>query len=155
MGSLEKIQIEQKRIWELVEKYYPDIIKAATLVRKKFEEKYGSGVNLCGKCIPASDTIVVILQSKGYRAKTVEGYCWYERNLGYCSDAPYGEHTWVQVYGLTKLNNKVLYVDVTGDQFNLFLEEGYGLRNVEIGSLPYCMHKGKPSRDFMKEVGWY
>lgn len=74
------------------------------------ERIYGTGTDLAGHCIEASEYIVAILKSLGFaQAKTVEGYCLYD-NGDFCSDVPYDPHTWVELEGL--------YLDVTADQFN-------------------------------------
>lgn len=134
----------------IVEKYYPDIIKVATALRQKFVAAYGEGIDLAGKCVAASEALYDELTKRGYKCKVVEGWCWHEFNTG--SEYPYDAHTWLQVYGLNRLNRRVLYVDITGDQFSYCLGENR-LAGVEIGPVPSCMHRGKPNRDYLKYIG--
>jgi len=143
---------EKREILAIVQKYYPDIIAVATALRKKLESMYGTGTELAGKCIMASEALCKELTKRGYKCKTVEGWCWYD-TCDNITNEPTDAHTWVQVYGLSKLGNRVLYVDITGDQFNPYLD--YPLEGVEIGRIPYCMHKGKPSREHLRYIGWY
>ena len=86
--------------------------KVLTTVRKYMEISYGTGTDLAGHCIEASEYIVKILSHFGFKdARTVEGYCLWEDEY-YGSDRPYDEHTWVELKGGT------YYADVTADQFN-------------------------------------
>ena len=60
------------------------------------ESEYGTGTDLCGACIEASDLIVERLREKGINsAHYVEGWCLYDDG-SWCSDVPYDPHTWVE-----------------------------------------------------------
>ena len=79
-------------------------------VRKYLEDKYGTGTNLTGHCIEASELVILLLKSMNYRdAKAVEGWCSFDDEY-YGSDRPYDPHTWVEC--------GKYYIDVTADQFN-------------------------------------
>lgn len=89
------------------------IIKETAIKMRKFlEVHYGTGTDLCGHCIEASEYLEKILRLYGLKdIKQVEGYCLWE-NEDYGSDRPYGEHTWLE------LGNGKYYLDITADQFN-------------------------------------
>ncbi len=144
--------VEHLAMQSIVSTYYKDIIDTVVQARRIITNKYGTGQYLCGKCIEASELIATQLRIIGYDARTIEGYCWYDTSVESCTDSPSGEHTWVQVYGVSKLSNKVLFIDITGEQFNFFLE--YELDPIEIGSVPSCYHKGKPNNAYLREVGF-
>lgn len=88
-------------------------------VRKALEQCIGTGTDLCGYCIEASEKIVERLASLGLSTKTVEGYVIYDDP--YCGyEYMYDAHTWVEAYVLNEKSGKTViwYIDVTGDQFN-------------------------------------
>lgn len=91
------------------------IRKIISEVRKLMETEYGTGTDLAGHCIEASQLITTILNRFVARIpnevfKTVEGWCEYDDEY-YGSDVPYDPHTWVE-------SNTGYYIDVTADQFN-------------------------------------
>lgn len=118
------------------------IINTAKAVREFMVKSYGVGTDLAGHCIEASDYIVKIMRTIGYKNwKQVEGYCLYD-NEDYGSDHPYDEHTWVQ-----SSDNKI-YVDVTADQFNAGMFEENDFKDIIISNikngLPHGMRYDKP-----------
>lgn len=87
------------------------IQKIAKSMRIFLERQYGTGTNLCGHCIEASEYLEVLLRHYGISAvKQVEGYCLWEDEC-YGSDRPYDDHTWVEI-------GNQYYLDITADQFN-------------------------------------
>lgn len=90
-----------------------DIIeKVAIAMRNLLEKRYGTGTDLCGRCIEASSYLETILRTFGVTdIKQVEGWCLFE-DEDYGSDRPYDEHTWLE------LGNGKYYLDITADQFN-------------------------------------
>ena len=106
-------------------------------VRKLMEYRYGVGTDLCGECIEASELIAAILRYLGYAdCKVVEGWCAFGDGSS-CSDAPYDPHTWVELDGGT------VYIDVTADQFNHFMEFPYKPIEIRRG-LPHGMVYNEP-----------
>lgn len=114
------------------------IEKVALKVREEIEKAYGSGTNLCGKCIEASERIVEELKKVSVEAVTVEGWCVYDDEC-YGSDHPWDEHTWVEVPEMD------LYIDVTADQFNygMYSENEFPSVIVRVG-LPTGMQYEEP-----------
>ena len=113
------------------------VMKCANSVRVLMERNYGTGTDLCGHCIEASELLVSILQYLGFTgAKTVEGWCEFDNEL--CgSDRPYDPHTWVEVCGN--------YVDVTADQFNTCMWEENEYPSVIVEThLPHGMRYDEP-----------
>ena len=113
-------------------------------VREKMESEYGTGTDLCGACIEASDLIVERLQEKGINsAHYVEGWCLYDDG-SWCSDVPYDPHTWVEfVYDGAKY-----YADVTADQFNYGMSEKNKFAPVILCvGLPHGMQVEEPIDD--------
>lgn len=95
------------------------LVKTVIDVRKTFEKRVGTGTNLCGYCIEASEEIVERLTSFDLSAKTVEGYVIYDDP--YCGyEYMYDAHTWVEAYVVDSENKRTStwYIDITGDQFN-------------------------------------
>lgn len=91
--------------------------RTLSAVRLFMEKVYGTETDLAGHCIEASEYIVAILKTLGYnQAKTVEGWCLYDDPAG-CSDRDYDAHTWTELDGL--------YLDVTADQFNPYMDEAF------------------------------
>ena len=78
----------------------------AKIVRRVFEDRIGTGTDLCGYCIWASELLLGIYVSLGYMGRTVEGWCEFDDEY-YGSDRPYDEHTWLELF----VNNKKLYID--------------------------------------------
>jgi len=107
------------------------------MVRAHLEKKYGAE-NLAGKCIEASEIIVAILKAFGYEnAHTVEGWCHYDDPAG-CSNRDYDEHTWVELDGL--------YIDVTADQFNPYMDKPFDKIIINTG-LSHGMCYEEPETD--------
>lgn len=109
-------------------------------VRSLFEKEYGTGTDLCGHCIEASELIAKAIQEKtGIDAVTVEGWCRFDDEY-YGSDHPWDPHTWVEVPSLG------LYIDVTADQFNygMYEENEYGPVEIRKG-LPHGMCYEEPT----------
>lgn len=119
------------------------IKQVAETVREHFVRQYGSGTDLCGYCIEASETLQAILMFMGIHSKTVEGWCEFDDEY-YGSDRPYDPHTWLEVPSNNK-NGKPLYVDITADQFNpgMYRETKYPGVILNIG-LPHGMCYNEP-----------
>lgn len=115
--------------------------------REKLERRYGSGTNLCGHCIEASDAIVVQLKKLGIPAEAVEGWCVYDDG-SFCSDVPWDAHTWVDF----KLSDEWYYADITADQFNagMFPENEFP-PIVLCAGLPYGMQYAEPDPKLLEE----
>ena len=97
-----------------LEKFIKHILKEC---RAFFEATVGTGTDLCGSCIEASELIVALIKYHGYHnCKTVEGWCSYDDDSS-CSDRPYDDHTWVEI------ENGQYYIDITADQFNYAMYE--------------------------------
>lgn len=114
--------------------------KIAKIVRSLMEAMYGTGTDLCGHCIEASELICEALKTFGAsNAKTVEGWCCFD-DESYGSDRPWDEHTWVEIGDI--------YVDVTADQFNpgMYKENEFEPIVIRKG-LPYCMTREEPTWD--------
>lgn len=112
----------------------------AKIVRKVFEDRIGTGTDLCGHCIRASELLLGIYVSLGYMGRTVEGWCEFDDEY-YGSDRPYDEHTWLELFA----NNKKLYIDITADQFNpgMYKENEYPAITINMG-LPHGMSYSEP-----------
>lgn len=125
------------------ENFRKELLEVATDIRNKMVELYTDkyGLNLCGKCIEASDLIVEKLAKKGIEAKTVEGWCIYEDDSS-CSDRCFDEHTWVEC--------KNYYIDVTADQFNSCMINA--LADIYVTEdRPSCMVYEKPTFTWLCE----
>ena len=85
------------------------------LLRNNLVSKYGED-NLYGKCIEASDEVLLILKNFNIKAKSVEGWCVYD-DASSCSNDPYDAHTWVEAI----INDKTYMFDVTLTQFSFFI----------------------------------
>ena len=112
------------------------------------ETNYGTGTDLCGYCIEASELIVSLFRYFGYtNCKTVEGWCSFDDDSS-CSDAPYDPHTWVEI------ENGQFYIDITADQFNtcMYRENKYPPIIFRKG-LPYGMCYEEPE-GWEPEDGW-
>ena len=124
---------------------YADLIdcvkSVAIIVRKHFVMQYGSGTNLCGHCIEASETLQTILKLMGINSYTVEGWCEFDDEY-YGSDRPYDPHTWLELAGKP---GRQLYVDITADQFNpgMYAENKYPEIIIKMG-LPHGMSYDEP-----------
>ena len=124
ISSTKLTQIKFENLKEMVE----HIAKA---VRNYMEVSYGTGTDLAGHCIEASEYIEKIVKYFGYKdIKSVEGWCLFDSE-DYGSDRPYDEHTWIE------LNQGKIYVDVTADQFNpgMYMENQFE---------PIIINKGLP-----------
>ena len=93
------------------------VYQCAKEARNYITNKYGTETDLCGRCIEASDYLVKLLNDKGVKAQTVEGYVVYDIDEN-CSDRAWDEHTWVELEDGT-------VVDVTVEQFNYQMYEDY------------------------------
>lgn len=121
-----------------VERDINTIKRIATMVRGIFEHRYGSGTDLAGHCIEASETLLAIYNALGFRGvKTVEGWCEFDDEY-YGSDRPYDPHTWLEF-------DNGLYVDITADQFNpgMYEDTKYNKIIVRHG-LPHGMSYSEP-----------
>lgn len=98
-----------------------------TKVRDYMERVYGTGTDLAGHCIEASEYIVATLKRYGVKARCVEGYCLWDDDT-YGSDVPYDPHTWVE------LDTNHAYIDVTADQFNPGMYEGNEFKKIIISA---------------------
>ena len=108
-------------------------------VRHYMEITYGTGTDLAGRCIEASEYIKKIFKYLGYiDVETVEGWCLFDSE-DYGSDVPYDPHTWVEI------DQGKIYIDVTADQFNpgMFIENYYKPIIVNRG-LPHGMMHNEP-----------
>ena len=126
-----------------------DFIKHILVVcRGYIEAIHGTGTDLCGSCIEASELIVFILKYFGYNnCKTVEGWCEYDDDSS-CSDRPYDEHTWVE------LENGRIYVDITADQFNYCMYKSNKFAPIIMQrDLPHGMCYEEPE-GWEPEEGW-
>lgn len=142
-----KISVDDRVRWEIPKDYKKRIDMILKSVRQAMEYKYGTGTDLAGRCIEASELIVDNLRYWGYRdCKTVEGWCKFDDATG-CSDRPYDPHTWVE------LNNGKVYIDVTADQFNLFMDKEFKSIVINKG-LPYGMVYNEPV-EMLEEEDWY
>ena len=102
-----KLSSDNKIIEIKSNNYY---LQVATSVRKLMEKVYGTGTDLCGQCIEATEIIASTLKYFGApNIKVVEGWCEFDDEY-YGSDRPYDPHTWLEVDDV--------YIDVTADQFN-------------------------------------
>ncbi len=135
----------------LVSQHYKNILNLAVYVREQYEFAHGAGPNLKGKGLAASRILCEKLKEAGFNAHVIEGYCWFDTNLHMCNGKPFEKHAWIQVYGLTKLN-RVLYVDITGDQFKHFLMDK--LRGIHLGAIPSCMRRTQPSKKHLVSIGY-
>lgn len=113
----------------------------AQKVRELMEKEYGTGTDLCGSCIEASELICALLKHCGVsNVKTVEGWCEFDDEF-YGSDRPYDPHTWVEMSGN-------IYIDVTADQFNPGMD-------VESEFKPIIIQKGLPHGMTYTEPEYY
>lgn len=122
---------------------YEQVYAIAQKVRKEIIKKYDEPL---GHCVEASERIIEELNKLGEEAQLIEGWVQYDDWSG-CSDRSYDEHTWVE-YG-----NYV--IDVTGDQFDHFMDEP--CPEIYIGALSYpngwC--KEEPDNLADDEDDWY
>lgn len=119
-------------------------------LRKYLETEVGTGTDLCGWCVEASELLMTLLGLAGIEnARTVEGWCRFDDDW-YGSDRPYDPHTWVSVpaasLGLQSPGN--YYLDATADQFNpgMFAENEYP-PYVIVPDLPHGMCLDEPKED--------
>lgn len=117
------------------------IYEIAHNVRLDFENKYGTGTDLCGHCIEASELISQRISNEiGIPAICKEGWCKFD-DESYGSDHPWDPHTWVEVPSLD------LYIDVTADQFNFGMYQ-------ENEFQPIVIHIGPPQNMQYDEPSW-
>lgn len=120
---------------------------AAKSVRLYITSTYGIGIDLCGRCIEASDLLAAILKYLGVYAETVEGWCKYDIE-DYGSERSYDEHTWVE------LKDQNIYIDVTADQFNYGMEEENKFKGITVSKgLPHGMVYDEPE-DYEDDNEW-
>lgn len=119
-------------------------------LREYLEAEVGTGTDLCGWCVEASELLVTLLGLAGIEnARTVEGWCRFD-NDWYGSDRPYDPHTWVSVpaasLGLQETGN--CYLDATADQFNpgMYPENEYPPYVIRLG-LPHGICLDEPTED--------
>lgn len=118
------------------------IYQCAQKARIYITNKYGTGTNLCGRCIEAADYLVDCLKLNDINAKTVEGYIIYDIDEN-CSDRAWDEHTWVELDDGT-------VVDVTVEQFNYQMYEDYP--PILIEKEPHGYVYEKPSFTWLDEL---
>ena len=141
-----KITTDNKVVWNVPEDKSKRIKMVVSKVRELMECKYGTDTDLCGRCIEASELIVSNLKLWGIeQCKTVEGWCKFDDASG-CSDRPYDPHTWVEMKG-------GYYIDVTADQFNLFMDNPYDSILIRKG-LPYGIVYEEPV-EMLDSEDWY
>lgn len=128
---------------EICQQKIYDIAKS---VRDELVHKYGDC--LCGKCVEASEIIAEKLTQAGIECEIIEGWCVYDEFMG-CSDRPYDEHTWV----VATVCNKKLYIDVTADQFQPYIDEE--IPPIIIGHQPTYMQIDEPDEEQLIEMGWF
>ena len=112
-------------------------LQVANAVRKLMEKVYGTGTDLCGQCIEATELIAATLKYFGlHNVRVVEGWCEYDDEY-YGSDRPYDPHTWYE--------DDYVYIDVTADQFNpgMYRENEYPPIIIRKG-LPHGMTYDEP-----------
>jgi uncharacterized protein (UPF0335 family) len=141
---------DETRDAERDEKYL-ELFRIASDIRTQIEAEWGVGEQLRERCVAASKILVMRLRHSGYNAHLIEGYCWYDKNFEGCTDEPCDAHAWVQVFGLEGIDSSV-FVDITGDQFNAYLENP--MRSVCVGEIPPCMKKTKPTKEWLEQIGW-
>lgn len=108
---------------ETLEKAVPMVAES---IRNYLELRYGK--DLTGRCVEASNLITSHLSLYGFvRTREVSGWCLYDDPIG-CSTRPYDEHTWVEAES-TKLPKR-LYIDITADQFNRYVDDKYSKINI-------------------------
>lgn len=134
------IQSGEKIYFRKYKNSMSQVESVAKIVRKVFEDRIGTGTDLCGYCIMASELLLGIYVSLGYMGRTVEGWCEFDDEY-YGSDRPYDEHTWLELF----VNNKKLYIDITADQFNpgMYKENEYPAITINMG-LPHGMSYSEP-----------
>ncbi len=137
-----------------------DLFSAAVIgIRQFMEDKYGTGLQLAGRCMEASEMLSVALKLLNFSGvQTVEGWCCYD-DASNCSCRPYDEHTWVEVaikgnedklaQALDRLkrqpNTGKLYIDLTADQFNLCMYTENQYPGIIVSKvLPYGMSYEEP-----------
>ena len=113
----------------------------AIQLRRIFEATYGTGTDLCGYCIQASEMLAEIFTSMGLECYTVEGWCEFDDEY-YGSDRPYDPHTWLEI---RTNRRKPIYVDITADQFNpgIYAENEFSGVIINEG-LPHGMSYSEP-----------
>lgn len=107
--------------------------------RKKLEQRYGTEIQLCN-CIEVTDNLAAQIRKLGIPAEVAEGWIVYDEG-GFCSDAPWDAHTWVEF----RLNDEWYYADITADQYNfgMFPENEFPPIVLCVG-LPYGMQYAEP-----------
>jgi hypothetical protein len=119
---------------------HPKLVSVVRNTRKEIEAKYGSGTDLRGKCIEASELLVKRLKSD-YKVETFEGWVQYgDYGCEVSTDTSYEAHTWVKAV----IGGEVFHIDVTGDQFNWGLDDEDQLDPAYIGLLPLVMWEERP-----------
>lgn len=137
-----KVSSNNHIIWGVPKVNKETILSYIKEIRKVMEYNYGTGTDLCGECIEASEIIATALRFIGLKnCKTVEGWCEFDDEY-YGSDRPYDPHTWVEI---PLPNSKPIYIDITADQFNPGMFEGTKYPPVIIcNGLPHGMSYTEP-----------
>ena len=118
-------------------------------VKQYMINKYGpTNDNMMGKCIEASDTLVLKLKQSGFNAEAKQVWCLYE-NFESCTVYCYEEHWVVKV---TKGKDK-LFIDLTINQFQwAFSKE---LPQIYFDNkLPNFLLTRKPGEKTFDKCGW-
>lgn len=122
----------------------------ATKYRIKLEEKYGKDqYSLMGKCIEATDTLVVMYKRIGIKASAKQVWVLYENFEG-CTDICYEEH-WLVKIELNKSQN--LYVDITMSQFQWAFSRKLPAVYID-DTLPNFYLSRKPGKVTLDKCGW-
>lgn len=118
-------------------------------VKQYLINKYGpTNDNMMGKCIEASDTLVIKLKQYGFNAEAKQVWCLYEY-FESCSDYCFEEHWLVKV---TKGKDKQ-FIDLTLNQFQwAFTKE---LPQIYLSEkLPNFLLVRKPGKTIFDKCGW-
>jgi hypothetical protein len=91
-----------------------------------------------GLCDKACDRLVILLKKEGVTASKHRGWCLYDHCEGLAGE-PCAPH----FYLLVHKGKQRVYLDVTADQFNYYLEKPN--KEIMYGEKPYWLRPRKPS----------
>lgn len=125
------------------------ISKIAHELKENLIKKYGNTNDaMMGKCIEASDTLVMVLDNYGIKARAKQVWCLYEY-FENCSNYCYEEHWIVEIYK----NKDKRYIDLTMNQFQWAFSKK--LPSVYMSSkLPNFYLTRKPGKGTLDKCGW-